>query len=182
MDRARTDEQMTLTTHTGDKTMTIGHFRVMVGGYGCEPEYLTGTLEEANERAVEAGGEGDWDTSEGPVYVDVVIEEEGEEEWEWRDSITVTIPVPEPDCEEGEEHDWVSPHELVGGIVENPGVWGHGGGVLILEVCCRCGTYRETDTWAQRRDTGEQGLTEITYREADEASGTWVDERAGELE
>jgi len=79
---------------------------------------------------------------------------------------TVVLEPEAPECLAGQEHDWQSPHELVAGIKENPGVWGHGGGVIIHEACLRCGCRRTTDTWAQRPDTGQQGLTEVRY-EAD---------------
>lgn len=48
----------------------------------------------------------------------------------------------EPDCEYSDdgEHDWQSPHELVGGCEENPGVWGMGGvRIQTVEVCSHCG-------------------------------------------
>lgn len=79
------------------------------------------------------------------------------------------------------EHEWCSPFAVVGGIKENPGVQGHGGGVIITEVCRHCGTYRTTDTWA----TGHDGrpTTTVTYREADDASLAWIDlERAAAAE
>jgi hypothetical protein len=69
----------------------------------------------------------------------------------------------QPACVDGEDHDWQSPIEIVGGIKENPGVWGHGGGVTIQEVCLRCGCGKCTDTWAQDPETGEQGLRSIKY-------------------
>jgi hypothetical protein len=71
----------------------------------------------------------------------------------------------EPSCDPGEEHDWRSPLSLLGGCEENPGVWGNGGGVIIAEVCAHCGCKRMTDTWAQRPDTGEQGLESVSYEE-----------------
>jgi hypothetical protein len=74
-----------------------------------------------------------------------------------------------------EGHDWQSPHEVVGGLKENPGVQGHGGGVTIEEVCARCGTYKVTDTWAQDMTDGEQGLTSTAYRDSDECSEEWVE-------
>lgn len=80
------------------------------------------------------------------------------------DQATIEVAPDEPECIGDEEHDWQSPIELVGGIPENPGVWGHGGGVIIHEACLRCGCRRRTDTWAQRRDTGERGLTQVSYR------------------
>lgn len=87
----------------------------------------------------------------------------------------VYVPPEEPACADGEEHDWRSPLEVVGGIAENPGVWGHGGGVTITEVCAHCGQYRETDTWA---DDGRGGVCRtVEYRDADDASRAWVEER-----
>lgn len=97
--------------------------------------------------------------AEGTLYIDVRVHcRETDEE----DSDTVTLAEEEPECTES-AHDWQAPHEIVGGIEENPGVWGHGGGVIIHEVCVHCGCGRTTDTWAQRHDTGEQGLTEVSY-------------------
>lgn len=92
---------------------------------------------------------------------------------------TITLEPEEPDCEASDgtwrsSHDWQSPHEVVGGLAENPGVRGHRGGVIIEEVCAHCGCYRIRDTWAQRSDTGEEGLKLVEYRDADEASQEWV--------
>lgn len=68
----------------------------------------------------------------------------------------------EPTCL-AREHNWQSPHEIVGGCKESPGVRGHGGGVIICEVCMHCGCERETDTWDQDPETGRQGLTSVRY-------------------
>ncbi len=95
------------------------------------------------------------------------------EDGEWSETYTIRVDVAEPRCA-GAAHDWQAPYDVVGGIEENPGVWGHGGGVIITAVCAHCGMYRVTDTWAQRRDTGEQGLRSVTYREADDASLAWA--------
>jgi hypothetical protein len=78
------------------------------------------------------------------------------------DEATVVLHPAEPKCSHA-GHDWQSPYEIVGGLECNPGVWGHGGGVKVEEVCMHCGCARLTDTWAQRPDTGEQGLTSTTY-------------------
>lgn len=92
----------------------------------------------------------------------------------------IALPEPAPECERGHEHDWCSPHEILGGLAENPGVWAKGGGVVIREVCRHCGAYRVTDTWAQDMSDGKQGLTSVTYEEADEASREWVESRDNE--
>lgn len=84
-------------------------------------------------------------------------------ETEERARATVQCDPDEPDCPSHAKHDWQSPHEIVGGLEENPGVHGHGGGVIITEVCMHCGCERVTDTWAQNPTTGEQGLESVTY-------------------
>lgn len=78
-----------------------------------------------------------------------------------------------PECC-AETHDWASPHSVLGGLEESPGVVGHGGGVVITEVCRHCGTYRERDTWATDRATGEQGMEAVSYRAADTRSLEWA--------
>lgn len=70
-------------------------------------------------------------------------------------------------------HDWQSPHSVVGGSADNPGVWSHGGGVVILEVCSRCGIYRRTDTWATDR-YGRQGAVATVYEARDAVSMDYV--------
>lgn len=79
---------------------------------------------------------------------------------------TIEIEPEEPECEHADGHDW---HEWR--------VCGHGGGVIIKEVCAHCARYRIHDTWAQRPDTGEQGLESVEYCEPDEISREWVEER-----
>lgn len=85
--------------------------------------------------------------------------------------ITATIDPKEPQCLDGEDHDWQSPIRLVGGIKANPGVFGHGGGVIIARVCMRCGCGKLTDTWAQDPGTRRLGLTAVTY-----AQGKYADQ------
>lgn len=80
-----------------------------------------------------------------------------------RDSETIEIEPKAPKCKEGHEHSWHSPHDIVGGLEDNPGVIGNGGGAIIMEVCRHCGCGRTTDTWAQDPSTGEQGLHSVTY-------------------
>lgn len=76
----------------------------------------------------------------------------------------------DPGCST-DEHDWQSPHSVVGGCRENPGVWGRGAGsgVVVAEVCARCGAYRYQETGAR---------VPVEYREADDASRAWVAARA----
>jgi hypothetical protein len=119
---------------------------------------------------------GDWDTSEGTFWVhdsawqiDPVT---GEELDASRVDVSVAFEPAAPDCTNGHEHDWKSPHSVLGGLKENPGVWGKGGGVIIREVCAHCGAYRVRDTWAQ--DGAIQGLESVTYEGADDDSLAWV--------
>lgn len=77
------------------------------------------------------------------------------------------VPPYVPPCEDGHKHEWHSPIDIVGGIKENPGVFGNGGGVIIKQVCKHCGLLKITDTWAQDMTDGEQGLTSVTYERED---------------
>jgi hypothetical protein len=72
--------------------------------------------------------------------------------------VTVKFDPPEPRCTQ-EAHSWQQDY-----------VHGHGPGVLVREYCCNCGAWRVTDTWAQRPDTGEQGLEKVCYEPADNRS------------
>lgn len=130
--------------------------------------------EQAERKAREWLEGGSWDRSQ-TIWLDARVERlsRGKPTGEFR-TVTLTLPAEEPDCLDGEEHDWQSPVRM-GGIKENPGVWGHGGGVVIHECCMRCGCGRITDTWAQRPDTGEQGLRSVEYR-----PGMYRDELAQE--
>lgn len=76
----------------------------------------------------------------------------GAEEWD-----TVAIEPSEPPCPAG-EHDWE----------DCSGPYGHGGGVVYTDRCAHCGLLRRTDTWAQDRSTGRQGLTSVEYLPRDE--------------
>lgn len=136
------------------------------------------SAEEALETARDNVSRGNYSGSTGTLWVNVRVTCPETSE---SDSDTVTLDEEEPDCEDGETHEWLSPHCLVGGLKENPGVHGHGGGVIITEVCLRCGTKRVTDTWAQNRETGEQGLRSVSYEE-DAFSSDELDEARLELE
>lgn len=142
----------------------------------CEDgyHYDTITAEEANE-ALDAARDGversNYRDACGTIWIDVRIANiVTGETW----TATVTLEPDVPACADDHEHDWQSPYSVLGGLEENPGVQGHGGGVIIREVCTHCGTYRVTDTWAQRRDTGEQGLKSVDYEDADDASLIWL--------
>lgn len=137
--------------------------------------YATITADSAEEALEEAKSNVDrsnYEGADGTLWIDVRVINQvtGEEATD-----TVTLDPDVPACADGHDHDWQSPCAVVGGIKDNPGVWGHGGGVIIREVCAHCGTYRVTDTWAQRMDTGEQGLTSVAYESADDESRAWIE-------
>lgn len=71
----------------------------------------------------------------------------------------------EPDCVDGGDHDWQAPYEILGGLKEDPGVWGSGGGICTTRVCMRCGCGKHYDSWAQDPADGEQGLESVRYVE-----------------
>ena len=132
------------------------------------------TAEEAAQEYVDGG---DWETTGETWWIDIrctPLDDAGEEIEDDAETITIAVEQEEPECQEA-DHDWCSPLEVVGGIESNPGVWGHGGGVKITEVCRHCGAYRITDTWAQRQDTGEQGFRSTEYRDADSDSLEWIE-------
>lgn len=123
-----------------------------------------------DDDVAESVRDGDWGDDRGAWWWHGYVSCEADG---YSDRHTVEMSAAEPDCSSS-EHDWESPHEVVGGCEENPGVQGRGGGVIIREVCAHCGAYRITDTWAQDRDTGEQGLHSVDYEPADDDSLAWV--------
>lgn len=137
----------------------------------AEVEIEAASGREAAETYVADGDWGDDDSETSWVRVrawQVGLGMEGSDLYEYEIGSalhTVAIDPPEPACVDGDDHDWQSPHEIVGGCAENPGVHGNGGGVVIVECCMRCGCQRTTDTWAQDRSTGEQGLDSVSYDE-----------------
>lgn len=157
----------------------LGTSVIVANDGNCELEYPHCTsLEEAAKEYVDSG---DWGDESSTDWVDVhawrrwtlgsvVIDEDSE-------TFTIEIEPKEPACS-GDEHDWCSPHSVVGGIEENPGVWANGGGVIINEVCRHCGCLKTTDTWAQKG--AEQGYTSVAYDNGNhscrDAWEKWVEE------
>ena len=111
---------------------------------------------------------GDWGESDETSWITVyvwreAIDEDGDIVRVDEDRHKIEVEPKEPECIDGNEHYWRSPYEIVGGCKENPGVYGSGGGVTIQEVCMHCGCGKLTDTWAQDRNDGQQGLTSVKY-------------------
>jgi hypothetical protein len=122
-----------------------------------EADSLADALEEAKSNVDAAN----YNEIESTIWVEVCARcEETDEE----DSATVALDPDPPECESDRNHDWQSPHAILGGLEENPGVWGHGGGVIMQEVCTHCGCGKTTDTWAQNPENGIQGLTSVSYK------------------
>lgn len=124
-------------------------------------------LDSATEAAEEYVSGGDWGDSQH-VTVDcwrTAIHIDTEEAERLMSEIeTVNIHPDIPECADGDtEHEWASDHDVVGGIKENPGVWGNGGGVRITQHCRRCGCGKHIDTWATDPSTGQQGLKTVEY-------------------
>lgn len=118
------------------------------------------SLDEAIEQAEEWVSEGAYDVETKTFYVPAWVTDTDGEEHE----IKIRFDPEEPECsgEYPDVHDWSDDYELVGGIRENPGVWGHGGGIIIVVQCKICGMRRKTDTWGQG-ENGEQGVEIISY-------------------
>ncbi len=149
----------------------------LVGGWyaddgNCAVHYEHATS--GSEAAREYVADGDWGDGSGTAWVTVHYWQECVSIDDSGARITgryaegsedVAIEPGEPECAPGGEHDWRAPYSLVGGIKENPGVQGHGGGVICREVCVRCGCERVTNTWAQNPANGTQGLTLVSYEE-----------------
>lgn len=143
--------------------MTSKHFWLrMADGSGCEKRIKAKNLADACEQAEEWIRDGEWGDVEETFWVDCYVEDLARDTLE---TVTVQFDPPEPECCDELGHDWCSDYEIVGGCKSNPGVWGSGGGVKIVEACRHCGCAQITDTWGQRRDNGQQGQTVVTYEE-----------------
>ncbi len=129
--------------------------------YGtCEADSVDDALDIAESNVDRANYDG-----EGALFVHVEVRApEDEDYYEELGSRTVVLDAEEPECS-ARSHDWQSPYEILGGLEENPGVHGNGGGVIVTECCMRCGCARVTDSWAQNPETGEQGYTTVEYEE-----------------
>lgn len=128
--------------------------------------------------------DGDWAESKETMWFNIctwqrglMLDENGEViEVECnKDTYIIDLDPKEPECCSEAGHNWCSPHSVVRGLHENPGVFAHGGGVIINEVCKHCGVYRRIDTWAQNPENGMQGLISTKYIDADEDSLEWIE-------
>lgn len=153
---------------------------------GGEETIQAKSLEAAVERLKEWLSEGDYGEIKSTIWVtghvsEWIDDDDDDDGWEVTETVTVSIDPSEPKCSDGHYgHDWHQDVRIVGGIKENPGVWGHGGGVVIVEACHKCGCGKTTDTWAQNPSTGEQGLTSVKYvqNEFSDAIHEWCEQKA----
>lgn len=134
-------------------------------------------LKSAVAAAKEWASEGSYDER---VMVSVYVQsvdEDGDDTDEYGSAEVEAGPEPEaPECAEGEEHEWESPHELVGGIKENPGVWSLGGTTMTFHyVCGHCGAHKHETCYGSQRNPGQ--CDQVTYEEADDDTKEWLKQR-----
>ena len=111
------------------------------------------------------------DSKQGPVTRTVMLcnpDPEDPTEPDIRDPVhehtaQFTVGATEPECTHPDGHEWHRPHEIVGGLEENPGVFGKGGGVISRDVCRHCGLICETDTWDATWTGGGTPVTTHQY-------------------
>lgn len=115
----------------------------------------------------------DWSVEDSTIWIDVRVAElprvpdEPSLEHDSRHRIAVD-PLPtlclDEDGRRNGDHSWSDDVRLVGGLRENPGVFGWGGGVVIHRICTACGCGEIVNTWATDPATGESGLRSTTYQ------------------
>jgi len=180
--------------------MTEAEARALCDGVEVDIEPYSGIIEQiadansgADVELVEA-----WANDEGAddyraIYraagpgVDGEIDDDATDDGDSHDCTgTYSDPLPGCDAEPGDDydgnrddegHDWRTPFRLVGGIRDNPGVWGNGGTRYTSKYVCRCcGKYKtEHDAGSQRNP--DEPLTTITITDRDEASEAWLKDK-----
>jgi len=156
----------------GHNANEVAHEYVDEGAYGQDGDQtvvVDVTVWELRNN-IDIEDEDNIDPDDRDTWEHLVVDEDGDE-------IKVEIQPKPPKCErdydEWPNHDWQSPQEVVGGLDENPGVYGSNGGVKVTEVCSHCGKYKITDTGAT--DHTGQTFTSIRYIDADDESLEWVE-------
>jgi len=130
--------------------------------------------ETAEEAASKYAGGGDWNWEDGDkgFVIDIRAWREDEAGGEIESVvIPVTVEPPEPPCT-ASEHNWQSPHSVLGGLESNPGEHSHGGSVIYTEVCRHCGWYKTTDCWDDRTNLPSRI---VSYQEPDIGSEEWIE-------
>jgi len=123
-------------------------------GNGGDVRFAARNQGEARAKARALARSGDWSDCFSEEARTIWIDLELRNRWgrtvaKWHN---LSIDPPEPDCAHDDGHAW------------NEGqVYGQGGGVAWTDTCSFCGLQRHHDTWAQNRETGEQGLHSVEY-------------------
>ena len=103
--------------------------------------------ESAQEAAQEYVDGGDWGEATETQWISVncwLLDEDGHPGDNCDvETVLVEVDAEEPECSHEQGHEWL--HRFTRG---------HGGGVIVTEVCGRCGMVRTTDTWHQDHCTG----------------------------
>lgn len=124
--------------------------------------------EEAMDLAIDWWKDGSWENkSEIDIYVQEInpFDDEMTFPQEWK-TIEIGEDPPEPECTE-DAHDWQAPHNIVGGLKENPGVWSLGGTTMTYHsVCSHCGLHRHETRYGAQRNPGQ--IDKIEYRRSGE--------------
>lgn len=82
------------------------------------------------------------------------------------ESFVIPVHPPEPVCNGEDEHDWCTPHSVVGDN-QDP--------TVVREVCANCGRYKIIDINSQNPKTGELVIN-VRYEDAGVDSIAWVAE------
>lgn len=133
--------------------------------FTCSDIHTTTSIHASTPAAAAEAFCTDFDAPDRSIAIRVVVT--GGSLGEETEDVIVVIHPPEPRCHAAcdDRHRWESPHALVGGIKENPGVWGAGGAsIRIKEVCVLSGTMKTTTTPSQGVES-EFDHTVITYEE-----------------
>jgi len=102
----------------------------------------------------------DW---EGKHIMSILRDPGREPSWYEVDSFSGRIDEDAPECTSEDGHEWTATVDREGGLTENPGVFGNGGGVIIHEHCRHCDILRVRNTWDTNPGDGSQGHEVTTY-------------------
>lgn len=156
---------------------------------GATEDIVAESIDDAIQQGRDWIEAGDWDNDDsGPETIslhcvvraivrdaDGHIDDEATEDGEEFDC-TGEHTTPEPPCEVRSEHDWRTPHALVGGLEDDPGTYSLGGTRWQFKsVCSYCGMYR-TITDNGKDAFIDQPKASYVFEPADEASLRWVAE------
>ena len=91
------------------------------------------------------------------------------------EEVEVRLDPPLP-CEgDGSKCKWDNPHELLGGLEENPGVSGKDGEVAIRHICSTCGHYRRTLIRDQDAGSLDEWRETTEYFSPDDDALEWIE-------